>query len=167
MNFFSISSIVAFFLLALAQTLIFNHLSIFGFINPIIYLLFFVYYRVESNQTLFIGLAFLLGFFVDLFSHSGGAHTIATLTVGFLRPIIIRYAFGVTMDSPQSYFSDSRTINKFSFLVLIVFFHHILYFTLVYFSWDTIHLILKNTLFTSIFSLILMGIALSFYSNKK
>lgn len=167
MNFFSVSAIITFTSLVLAQTLLFNHFYIFGFVNPIVYLLFFVYYRFESNQTLLIGLAFLLGFFVDFISQSGGAHTIASLTVGFLRPILIRYAFGATMDSPQSYFTDSRRINKLIFLVLMVLLHHTFYFTLVYFSWDAFYLILRNTFITSIFSLILMGIALSFYSNKK
>jgi len=81
--------------------------------------------------------------------------------------LIIRYAFGVTMETPLSYFSDTRTPNKLIYLFLLVLLHHSLYFSLVYFSWDALSLILKNTLLTSIFSLILMGIALSFYPNKK
>jgi len=93
---------LSFILLVLAQVMVFNHLYIFGGINPMLYLLFFFVYRFESNQTLLIVLAFLLGFSIDFLSQSGGAHTIATLTIGFLRPLIIRYAFGVTMETPQS-----------------------------------------------------------------
>lgn len=167
MNFFSISSVISFVALVLGQVLLFNHLHIFGFINPMLYLLFFVFYRFESNQTILIILSFLLGFFIDLLSQSGGAHTISTLTIGFIRPLIIRYSFGVTVETPQSYSSDPRTLNKLIFLLLLTGLHHAFYFTLVYFSWDAILLIIKNTLFTSIFSLILMGITLSFYPNKK
>jgi len=167
MKVFSLVPVFSFVILVLAQVLIFNHLHIFGSINPMFYLLFFFVYRFESNQTALIGFAFLLGFLIDFLSQSGGAHTVATLTIGFIRPLIIRYAFGVTMETPLSYFSDTRTPNKLIYLFLLVLLHHSLYFSLVYFSWDALSLILKNTLLTSIFSLILMGIALSFYPNKK
>jgi hypothetical protein len=50
---------------------------IFGFINPMIYLLFLVVYRFDDDQTLFILLSFVLGFCIDFLSQSGGAHTIA------------------------------------------------------------------------------------------
>ena len=158
---------LSFILLVLAQVMVFNHLHILGGINPMLYLLFFFVYRFESNQTVLIFLAFLLGFSIDFLSQSGGAHAIATLTIGFLRPLIIRYAFGVTLETPQSYFSDSRTLNKLIYLLLLVLLHHGLYFTLVYFSWEALFLIAKNTILTSIFSLILIGITLSFYPNKK
>ena len=166
MNSFSPISIISFITLVLGQVLIFNHLHIFGSINPIIYLLFFVFYRFESNQTFLILLSFLLGFSVDILSQSGGAHTIASLTIGFLRPLVIKYAFGVTVETPQSYFSDSRTFNKLVFLILLIAIHHLIYFSLVYFSFDSILLIIKNMFLTLLFSLILIGITLSFYPNK-
>ena len=167
MNFFSLISIVSFITLVFGQVVLFNHLQVFGSINPILYLLFFIFYRFESNQTLLILLSFLLGFLIDFLSQSGGAHTIASLTIGFLRPLIIRYSFGDTMELPQSYFSDSRTLNKLFFLVLLTVIHHLIYFTLIYFSLDAILLITKNTIFTSFFSLILMVITLNFYPNRK
>lgn len=167
MNFFSLISIVSFITLVFGQVVLFNHLQVFGSINPILYLLFFIFYRFESNQTLLILLSFLLGFLIDFLSQSGGAHTIASLTIGFLRPLIIRYSFGNTMELPQSYFSDSRTLNKLFFLVLLTVIHHLIYFTLIYFSHDAILLITKNTIFTSLFSLILMVITLNFYPNRK
>lgn len=166
MNSFSLISAISFITLVLGQVLIFNHLHIFGSINPIIYILFFVFYRFESNQTLLILLSFLLGFSVDILSQSGGAHTIASLNIGFLRPLIINYAFGVTVETPQSYFSDSRTLNKLVFLTLLIAIHHLIYFSLVYFSFHSILLIIKNMFLTLLFSLILIGITLSFYPNK-
>ena len=166
MNLFSPISIISFITLVLVQVLLFNHVHIFGSINPIIYILFFVFYRFESNQTLLILLSFLLGFSVDILSQSGGAHTIASLNIGFLRPLIIKYAFGVTVETPQSYFSDSRTLNKLVFLILLISIHHLIYFSLVYFSFDSILLIIKNMFLTLLFSLILIGITLSFYPNK-
>jgi rod shape-determining protein MreD len=160
-------SVVSFLLLLIGQVTIFNHLNLFGSINPMLYLLFFIFYRFESNQTLLIALSFLLGFLIDFLAQTGGAHTIASLTIGFIRPFLIRNAFGVTMETPLSYLHDNRVPNKLVFLVLLVLIHHSIYFTLVYFSWDALFLIVKYTLLTTIFSLILLGIALSFFPSKK
>jgi hypothetical protein len=147
------SYFISFLLLVLLQVVLFNHLHLFGAINPMLYLLFFVFYRFESDQTLLIAFSFLLGF--------------STLTTGFLRPLLIRNAFGITVETPQSFFSDSRILNKVFFLILLVFVHHLLYFILAYFSWESLILILKNTFLTLIFSLLLMGVTLSFYPSKK
>ena len=161
------SYFISFGLVVLLQVVLFNHLHLFGAINPMLYLLFFVFYRFDSDQTLLIALSFLLGFSIDFLSQTGGAHTLATLTTGFLRPLIIRNAFGLTLETPQSFFSDTRMPNKFLFLFLLVFIHHLIYFIFAYFSWESIVLILKNTFLTLIFSLLLMGVTLSFYPSRK
>lgn len=161
------SYLISLILLVLLQVLLFNHLHLFDAINPMIYLLFFMIYPFENSQTLLIGLSFLLGFLIDFLSQTGGAHTIATLTSGFLRPLIIRNTFGVTIETPQSFFSDIRKLNQSLFIIVLVAIHHFIYFILAYFSWNSLGLILKNTFLTMIFSLILMGVALSFYPRKK
>jgi hypothetical protein len=43
--------------------------------------------------------------------------------------------------------------------------HHLLYFTFIFFNWDGIYLILKNSLFTSLFSLILVALLSSLYTK--
>ena len=53
----------------------------------------------------------------DFFSQSGGAHTIATLTMSFLRPILIRNSYGVTSEIPVSFHTDTRRINKYTFFI--------------------------------------------------
>ena len=96
MNSITLKTFASFVILVLFQVFIFNQMNLFGYINPMLYVLFLVNYRFDRNQTLFIFIGFLLGFFIDLMSQTGGAHTIASLSVSFLRPIIIRNAFGIT-----------------------------------------------------------------------
>ena len=91
MNSNIITLIISFFIIVLAQVFLFNNMFIFGFINPMIYLLFLVVYRFDDDQTLFILLSFVLGFCIDFLSQSGGAHTLASLTIGFVRPLLIKY----------------------------------------------------------------------------
>jgi len=158
--------LISFILLVFFQTLVFNNLYLFGFINPMVYILFLVIYRFDYDQTFLIVSSFILGFSIDFFSQSGGAHTISTLTIGFLRPIIIKYTFTVGSDMPVSFQNDNRILDKYLFLSSIVGLHHFLYFTLVYFNLDAIPLIIKNTLLTFIFSLILIFLISIFYSKS-
>ncbi len=166
MNRNNISLLISFILLVFFQTLVFNNLYLFGFINPMVYVLFLVIYRFDYDQTFFILSSFILGFLIDFLSQSGGAHTLSTLTIGFLRPSIIKYTFSVTSEMPVSFQDDNRIFNKYLFLSTIVGLHHFLYFTLVYFNLEATSLIIKNTSLTFIFSLILISLISIFYSKS-
>jgi len=163
MNRKSLILLISFFSLVFFQIFVFNNMNIFGFVNPIIYIVFLVIYNFDSDQTLFILICFLLGFSIDFFSQSGGAHTIATLTMSFLRPILIRNSYGVTSEIPVSFHTDARRINKYTFLSLLFILHHLIYFSIIFFDWTAIHLILKNTFLTFMFSLTLSIMVLNLY----
>ena len=102
----------SFVLLILAQVLLFNQINIFGSVNPMLYLFFLVMYPFDQNQTFYIFIGFVLGFFIDFLSQTGGAHTIASLSVSYLRPIIMKYSFGLTSELPKSILTDPRKTNK-------------------------------------------------------
>ena len=163
MNRKSLILLISFFSLLFFQIFVFNNMNIFGFVNPIIYIVFLVIYNFDSDQTLFILICFLLGFSIDFFSQSGGAHTIATVTMSFLRPILIRNSYGVTSEIPVSFHTDTRRINKYTFLSLLFVLHHLIYFSIVFFDWSALHLVLKNTFLTFMFSLTLSIMVLNLY----
>jgi len=77
--------------LILAQIIVLDNINLFGFLNPIIYILFIITYRFDQNQTLFIFLSFLLGLTIDLLTQSSGANTISCLILGYIRPFIINF----------------------------------------------------------------------------
>ena len=68
MNRKSLILLISFISLLFFQIFVFNNMNIFGFINPMIYLVFLVIYDFDSDQTLFILVCFLLGFSTDFFS---------------------------------------------------------------------------------------------------
>ena len=163
MNRKSLILLISFFSLLFFQIFVFNNMNIFGFVNPMIYIVFLVIYNFDSDQTLFILICFLLGFSIDFFSQSGGAHTITSLTMSFLRPILIRNSYGVTSEIPVSFHTDTRRINKYTFLSLLFILHHLIYFSIIFFDWTAIHLILKNTFLTFMFSLTLSIMVLNLF----
>ena len=166
MNSQILKMIGSFVLLILAQVLLFNQINIFGFVNPMLYLLFLVMYPFDKNQTFYIFIGFILGFFIDFLSQTGGAHTIASLSVSYLRPIIKKYSYGLTSEQPKSLLTDPRKTNNFLFLFFFISAHHLIYFATAYFSADAFLLIIKNSLFTIIFSLILILLISSLYRVK-
>ena len=166
MNRDNIISIFQFFLLLFIQSFLINQINLFGFINPNLYLLFLVVYRLDANPTLLIILGFALGLLLDLLTQGAGGHTIASLTIAFFRPFIIRFSFGVNYDVPMGMIKGSLLTQRLFYLSLIIFVHHLVLFTIIYFSFENILSILKNTLFTSFFTFILVYICLGLYKEK-
>ena len=166
MNRDNIISIFQFFLLLFLQSFLINQINLFGFINPNLYLLFLIVYRLDANPTLLIILGFALGLLLDLLTQGAGGHTIASLTIAFLRPFIIRFSFGVNYDIPMGMIKGSLLTQRLLYLSLIIFVHHLVLFITIYFSFENILSILKNTLFTSFFTFILVYICLGLFKEK-
>jgi rod shape-determining protein MreD len=166
MNRDNIISIFQFLLLLLLQAFLLNNINFFGFINPNLYLLFILVYRLDGNPTLLIILGFVMGLLLDLLTQGSGGHTIATLTIAFIRPFIIRFSFGVNYDVPMGMINGSLLNQRLLYLSLMVVIHHLVLYSVVYFSFENIITILKNTLFTSFFTFILVYISLGLFKEK-
>ena len=167
MNSDNIISIFQFIFLLFLQAFLLNNINLFGFINPNLYLLFIVVFPLNSNSTLLIVLGFLLGLLLDLLTQGSGGHTIASLTIAFLRPYIVKFSFGVNYELPLGMIQGSLPSQRLLYLSLVIFIHHLVLFSVIYFSFDNIITIIKNTLFTSFFTFILIYISLGLFKEKK
>jgi|TARA_B100000900_G_C20459190_1_gene666484 rod shape-determining protein MreD len=159
-------SIFQFFLLLLLQAFLLNNINFFGFINPNIYLLYIIVYRLDGNPTLIIILGFIMGILLDLLSQGSGGHTIATLTIAFIRPFIIRFSFGVNYDVPMGMIKGSLLNQRLLYLSMMVVIHHLILYSVIFSSFENIVNILKNTLFTSFFTFILVFVSLGLFKEK-
>lgn len=154
-----------FTLLILLQIVVLDNINLFGFLNPILYILFIITYKFDQNQTLFIFFCFLLGFIIDLLTQSSGANTISCLILGYLRPLIINYCFKINSNMPKAYINDPNISNRLFYILSMVLIHHLIYFSTVYFDINYLILIVKYTFLTSIFSIILIWTLISFYRS--
>lgn len=167
MNSDNLISIFQFILLLFLQAFLLNNINFFGFINPNLYLLFIIVYRLDGNPTLLIILGFLLGLFLDLLTQGSGGHTIATLSIAFLRPYIAKFSFGVNNDIPMGMLKGSLLSQRLLYLSLVIFLHHFILYSVIYFSFDNIITIIKNTLFTSFFTFIMVYFSMGLFKEKK
>ncbi len=139
----------------MAQIFIFNHLNFFGFVNPMVYVIFLYWYPIRENRALFMFIGFLLGLVIDIFSDTLALHAVSTLTIAYARPIIMRFCFGVNYEFQTFSFKNTTRLQRLTFLALLVVAHHLVFFLLEFLSLSHLLLLLKKLLLTSILTLFL------------
>lgn len=159
--------IARFVILILVQALVLNNINFLGYINPYLYILFILLYPIKNNRMLFIFLSFLLGLGVDLFLDSGGVHAAACVTIAYIRPLILKFAFGASYDHQTIKFSLTEFGQRLTYFSILIFTHHIILFSLEIFNSTKILLILKKSLFSGIFTLVLCLLVTVLFSRKK
>ncbi|WP_224485267.1 rod shape-determining protein MreD [Robertkochia aurantiaca] len=163
-----ISNILLLIVLVLLQVSLFSHIDFLGYLNPYIYIIFLLYFPFEKELRIaFLFLAFLLGLSIDIFSDSGGVHAAASLSVAYLRPLFMRWAFGATIDYNTFKLGKATFGQRFNFLLLMILTHHFILFTLEIFSFVQLLTILKKTLFSAIFTFVLSLIFIALFSRKR
>lgn len=153
--------------LILAQVLIFDNIHLFGFINPYVYLLFLVLFPVRVNTMQFLFIGFLLGLTMDFFSDTGGIHAAACLVVAYLRPVFLRFSFGISIEYNSVKISNTPVGGRLTYITLVVLTHHLVLFFLEIFSLKHTLFIIKTVLFSSIFTILLSLVLMVIFSTKK
>lgn len=101
-----------------------------------------------------------------MFLDSGGVHAAASVTIAYLRPVFLKFAFGATYDHQTVKFSETELGPRFTYFSFLIFIHHFIVFALEIFNPSQIILILKKTLFSGIFTLILCLLLTVLFSRK-
>jgi len=155
-----------FILLVLLQVLLLSHINFLGYINPYLYILFIITFPFNSNKSLLIILSFLLGLTIDIFGDSGGVHAAACLVIAYLRPIILKFSFGVSYEYNVIKINNIDFGKRLIYVTSMVFLHHLVLFSMEIFNINHVMLLLKSTLFSGIFSVVLILSSISIFSKK-
>ena len=159
-------NVLRFVLLVITQVLIFNNLNFLGFINPMVYVIFFYWYPIKRNRAIFMLTAFLLGLVIDVFSDSLALNALASVTIAYARPAIMRFCFGVNYDFQNFSFKNTTKLQRITFMALLIFVHHLIFFSFEILSIAHILLILKKVFATGTVTLILCVLFSSLFSPK-
>ena len=166
MNRSVIEQTTRFIVLVLLQVLILNNINFLGDINPYVYVLFIALFPVINNRMTFIFLSFLIGLCIDIFSDTGGIHAAASVFVGYARPLFLKFAFGMTYEHQTIRISQSDIGQRLIYFTLIILVPHLILFSLEIFSLSMIPSILKLTLFSGIFSILLSILGTTLFSKR-
>ncbi len=149
---------IMFVALVLIQVLILNNIQFSGFVNPYIYILFILLLPFTIPGYVLLGLAFLLGISIDLFSSTPGVHAGATVLIAFLRPGIASLISSREMIEKGST-PNMKQLGFASFLkyiIIAVFIHHLFLFYIEAFSFGGFFHTLLRCVLSSIFSIVII-----------
>lgn len=159
------TQVFRFFLLVAVQLLVISNMHLFGYSSPYIYLLFIIGFPLNTNKSLLIFLGFILGLCIDIWSNSGGVHAGATVLVAYLRPLLLKFSFGVSYEHNNIKFTQAEVRQQILYLLSMVFIHHFVLFLLENFSTKLLLQTIQSTIITSIFSSILIYCIIILFSR--
>jgi rod shape-determining protein MreD len=147
--------ILQFVVLLLLQLLLFNNIRFSGFINPYVYVLFFILLPFDFSGSLMLVLALAMGLILDLFMGTPGVHSLATVLIAFIRPGMLNLIAphdGYNLNSLPRV-SHMGLIWFIKYAAIIVVIHHLVLFYAEAFSFAHFFFTLLKVLLSSVFTL--------------
>lgn len=162
-------NIIRFVFLVLLQVFVLNNIHFGGFLNPYLYVLFILLLPLDTPKWLLLLLAFLLGFFVDIFMHTIGLNIAATLFMAWLRPGVIQLlSSGKDIESGMKPGIRDFGFNWFfMYSMILILMHHMVLFFLETLKFDQLLNTIYNALLSSLFTLILVIISQYLFYKPK
>lgn len=158
-----------FVLFVLLQVLILNNIQLGGTINPFLYILFILWLPIETNKALVMGIAFVLGLSIDVFTDTMGMHASACVFLAFARPFMLNIL--APRDGYELNVSPTAgTLGWFWFIryaAIGIFLHHFFLFFVEVFRFTEFFDTMGRVLASSVFSLLLISLAQFFTSNTE
>ncbi len=152
-----IKYIILFIALILVQVIVLNNILFFGYINPLLYILFVVIYPFKRDRGLFLLFSFLLGLCIDFFVNSGGINAGAILFIAYIRlPLLKGILNKSEIDFPVFDINKLPFLKLLSYIAILTFTHHFIVYGLEYFKLNAIFTVFSRAFFTSIFTIILI-----------
>lgn len=153
--------IVLFLFLIVIQGFFLNNFTLFGYINPYLYVLVILILPVDMSKFFIILFSFILGLSIDTFSNTLGMHASACVFVAFMRPLILKVVH------PRDGFDHGSRILinnmglgwylKYAFLMIIV--HHSFLFFIEIFRFTDFFFTFSKVIMTTLFSLVFIIIS--------
>lgn len=135
-----INRIVAFVVLCLVQALVLNHIHIFGFATPLLYIYMVLQFRRNYPKWGILLWSFLLGVVIDTFSNTPGVSSASLLVVGAIQPYF--FELFLQQDSAEDLRPSVESLGfaKYLFYIFVlVMLYCVLFFTIEtfnFFNWQ-------------------------------
>jgi hypothetical protein len=160
--------VIYFVFLVLIQVTVLNHINFMDHVNPYIYILFILALPFSVSKSGVLLLSFLMGFTIDLFVATPGINAAAMVFLGFLRNILLPFLEPRDNYEPGTHPSVAEYgwAWYMRYAVILVVLHHIALFFLDAFSLKNGGTTLIYSLYSSVFTLILIVLSQSSTSKR-
>ena len=147
-------NIFRFVVVVLFQVLVMDNVMLNGYMVPYVYLLFILLMPFETPRWIVLISGFMLGLGIDLFEHTPGMHTAASVLLAFVRPYILSLLAprdGYEPETfPRVHFYGFTWFLKYTLLMVLV--HHLALFYLEVFQLQNFFSTLSRVILSSILS---------------
>jgi len=169
MNSIVTKNIVRFVFLLLLQVLVINHIRISSEMTPYIYILAILMLPFNTPKWLLLVSAFVLGFFMDIFSGTMGINMSATLLIAFVRPTLLNMiSFGRDFNNDDSPTMKQLGVDWFiSYALILILIHHSSVFLLEVFRWNELGSTLLRIFYSSAATLVLVVLSQLLFAFRK
>ncbi|PUZ27727.1 rod shape-determining protein MreD [Chitinophaga costaii] len=164
-------NIIRFILLLLLQLFVLNKILVGQFVSLYIYMLFILLLPFNLPRPGLMLLGLFTGLTLDMFMNTMGVHAAACVFIAYLRPFIINIlspqgGFETTQKTPS--LTSMGSTQFFVYATILVFLHHVVYFTLEVFNMaNLLYLLLKIVASTAASLVLVLLYELLFYSKKQ
>jgi len=150
----------------LLQSLVLNQVLFSAYINPFLYVILIISLPLKTPKWFLLFYAFLLGFFIDLFSGSLGFHSTATILIAFFKPFISKITIPHNILGDTDEITLKKIGNKafITFSLFLILIHNSCLFIIEHLSFNLA--IAGKILASSIVTLIIVLIAQLFHQKK-
>ena len=156
--------------LFLLQVFLFDNLSLSVYLAPLVYVSFLVMLPLNMKHGLLVIVGFVAGLILDIFTGTGGLHTIAATFTGFIRPGIVNITMGKDFSKESGGIVTRRDIKSSKWLrysAILTLLHCAIYFMFEALTWKYFGYTLLKILLSSAFTVILVWFIGYIYPQRK
>ncbi|MCL2417268.1 MAG: rod shape-determining protein MreD [Bacteroidales bacterium] len=162
-------NILRFVGLLFLQVLVIDHIQISSMITPFIYILAIIMLPFNTPRWLLLFSAFVLGFFLDVFSGTMGLNMSAVLIAAFVRPAVLNLV------SPERDYEDDDVPNMKSlgilwfvvYVVAMIVIHHSAIFFLEVFRLNELGTTFLRIIYSSLATFVLVFLSQFLFTSRK
>lgn len=153
----TLQNILRFIVLVIVQIFLLDNIQVWGYLSPMIYILFIFSLPVRFPRGALLLLAFVLGLIIDIFNNTPGIHAFATVLMAFLRTPIIRMTTSLEDTSnPTPSFRTFGVTGYLEYVIILVLIHHTVLFLIESFSLVNISILIPKIIVSSAVTILLI-----------
>ena len=162
-------NLIRFLALIFLQVFLLKNITLYNLSTPYPYILFILLLPFETPNLLLFILAFITGIVIDAFYDTPGLHAASCVLLAFVRIIFINLTVqkeGFDTE-PEPTLSLMGFRWYFTYVVVLILFHHFFLFNLEVFRFSEIQYTLVRFLLSSVFTIFLILISGFLFFRKK
>lgn len=149
---------VLFLVLVPAQAVIFNNLILFNVAIPLVFIYLIISLPITLSTNWAVTIGFITGLAVDIFSDTPGVNALACTTLAFVRkPVYHLYmSFDDDLSGQRPSIASMGAAAYMKYMLTMVFIYCVLVFSIEAFQFFNLRLLLMRTIFSTVFTFIII-----------